>query len=121
MKQHDEKLNETNAKVGQLIKWYDPDKDSWVAGVIVREHIDRLHDMDGNVDWSLSVDKRDLPHKDWKAFRTIKVNGEEVDFSDGFTDLHTKSYKQILNGNGFKLRDTKPSLELVHKIRNYKT
>tara|TARA_R100000773_G_scaffold42144_1_gene39176 strand:- start:1395 stop:2273 length:879 start_codon:yes stop_codon:yes gene_type:complete len=74
-----------------------------------------------NVDWELSVDERDLPHKDWKAFRTIKVNGQEVDFSDGFTDLHTKSYKQILNGNGFKLRDTKPSLELVHKIRNYKT
>jgi len=74
-----------------------------------------------NVDWELSVDERDLPHKDWKAFRTIKVNGEEIDFSDGFTDLHTKSYEEILNGNGFKLEDTKPSLELVHKIRNYKT
>ena len=74
-----------------------------------------------NVDWSLSVDERDLPHKDWKAFRTIKVNGEEVDFSDGFTDLHTKSYEEILGGNGFKLEDAKPALDLVHKIRNYKT
>ena len=45
-------------------------------------------------EWSLSVDKRDLPHKDWKAFRTIKVNGEEVNFSDGFTDLHTKTYRR---------------------------
>tara|TARA_Y100000592_G_scaffold91770_1_gene152396 strand:+ start:7793 stop:8668 length:876 start_codon:yes stop_codon:yes gene_type:complete len=74
-----------------------------------------------NVDWSLSVDKRDLPHNDWKAFRTIKVNGEEIDFSDGFTDLHTKTYQEILNGNGFTLEDAKPALDLVHKIRNYKT
>ena len=74
-----------------------------------------------NVEWSLSVDKRDLPHKDWKAFRTIKVNGEEIDFSDGFTNLHTKTYQEILNGNGFTLEDAKPALDLVHKIRNYKT
>ena len=74
-----------------------------------------------NVDWSLSVDKRDLPHKDWKAFRTIKVNGEEIDFSDGFTNLHTKTYQEILSGNGFTLEDAKPALDLVHKIRNYKT
>ena len=73
------------------------------------------------VEWSLSVDKRDLPHSDWKAFRTIKVNGKEVNFSDGFTDLHTKSYQEILNGNGFTLEDSKPALDLVHKIRNYKT
>ena len=74
-----------------------------------------------NVDWSLSVDERDLPHNDWKAFRSIKVNGEEIDFSDGFTELHTKTYQEILNGNGFTLEDAKPALELVHKIRNYRT
>ena len=69
----------------------------------------------------MRVDERDLPHKDWKAFRSIKVNGEEIDFSDGFTDLHTKSYEEILNGTGFTLEDSKPALDLVHKIRNYKT
>lgn len=74
-----------------------------------------------NVNWSLSVDERDLPHREWKAFRSIKINGEEVDFSSGFTDLHTKSYQEILNGNGFTLNDAKPALDLVHKIRNYKT
>ena len=74
-----------------------------------------------NVDWSLSVDERDLPHEDWKAFRSIKVNGEEIDFSDGFTYLHTQSYQEILNGNGFRLEDSKPAVYLVHKIRNYKT
>ena len=74
-----------------------------------------------NVEWSLSVDERDLPHDDWKAVRSIKVNGEEIDFSDGFTDLHTKTYEKILNGNGFTLEDAKLALDLVHKIRNYKT
>jgi UDP-N-acetyl-2-amino-2-deoxyglucuronate dehydrogenase len=74
-----------------------------------------------NVEWSLSVDERDLPHDDWKAFRSIKVNGKEIDFSDGFTDLHTKTYEEILNGNGFTLEDTKSALDLVHKIRNYRT
>ena len=74
-----------------------------------------------NVDWFLSVDERDLPHKNWKAFRSIKVNGEEIDFSDGFTDLHTKSYEEILSGNGFSLSDAKPALDIVNKIRNYKT
>jgi len=56
-----------------------------------------------------------------EGFRSIKVNGEEIDFSDGFTDLHTKTYEKILNGNGFTLEDAKLALDLVHKIRNYKT
>ena len=51
-----------------------------------------------NVDWFLSVDKRDLPHESWRAFRSIKVNGEEIDFSDGFTDLHTDIYRNIIEG-----------------------
>ena len=102
----------------------------WIFGDIKNNYVSHHsnHSTSGyleleraNVDWTLSVDERDLPHKDWKAFRTIKVNGEEVDFSDGFTDLHTKSYEEILSGNGFKLEDAKPALDLVHKIRNYKT
>ena len=102
----------------------------WIFGDIKNNYVSHhtKHSSKGyleleraNVDWELSVDERDLPHKDWKAFRTIKVNGEEVDFSDGFTDLHTKSYEEILGGNGFKLEDAKPALDLVHKIRNYKT
>ena len=74
-----------------------------------------------NVDWSLSIDNRDLPHDEWKAFRSITVDGEEVDFSAGFFDLHTKSYEEILNGNGFSIDDTVPALKLVHQIRNSKT
>ena len=102
----------------------------WIFGDIKNSYVSHHtnYSTDGyleleraNIDWSLSIDERDLPHNDWKAFRSIKVNNEEIDFSDGFTDLHTKSYKKILNGNGFTLEDAKPALELVHKIRNYKT
>ena len=74
-----------------------------------------------SVDWNLSIDSRDLPHKEWKAFRSITVDGKEIEFSDGFFDLHTKSYEKILNGDGFGLDDAIPSLELVHQIRNSKT
>ena len=74
-----------------------------------------------NIDWNLSIDSRDLPHDEWKAFRSITIDGNELEFSDGFTDLHTESYKNILNGNGFGIDDAKPSLELVHQIRNSKT
>ena len=73
-----------------------------------------------NVDWNLSIDSRDLPHNEWKAFRSITIDGNELEFSDGFTDLHTESYKNILNGNGFGIDDSIPSLELVHQIRNAK-
>ena len=102
----------------------------WIFGDIKNNYVSHhtKHNTSGyleleraNVDWTLSVDERDLPHKEWKAFRTITVNGEEIDFSDGFIDLHTKSYKEILNNRGFTLEDAKPALELVHKIRNYKT
>ena len=46
------------------------------------------------------------------------LNGEEIEFSEGFTDLHTVSYRQILEGEGFGLLDARPSIETVHEIRN---
>jgi UDP-N-acetyl-2-amino-2-deoxyglucuronate dehydrogenase len=102
----------------------------WIFGDIKNNYVSHhtKHSTGGyleleraNVNWELSIDERDLPHDDWKAFRSIKINDEEIDFSSGFTDLHTKSYEEILNGNGFTLEDSKPALDLVHKIRNYKT
>ena len=53
-----------------------------------------------------------------RTFRSITVNNEELEFSQGFTELHTESYKEILNGNGFGLDDAKQSIEIVHEIRN---
>ena len=75
-----------------------------------------------NVRWFLSVDSNDLPkdikEKGQRTFRSITVEGEEIEFSGGFTDLHTLTYQEILKGNGFGLEETKRSIETVFNIRN---
>ncbi len=73
-----------------------------------------------NVRWFLSVDSDDLPdHVKGKqtTFRSITVDGEEVEFSGGFTDLHTLSYQEILAGRGYGLEDVRPSIEVVSAFR----
>ena len=69
------------------------------------------------VKYNLSIQKEDLPWNDWKPFRSIKINGEELEFSSGFTELHNKSYQEILNGKGFTLKDVEPKIKLIEKIR----
>ncbi len=77
-----------------------------------------------NVDWFLSVDSGDLPKeiavKGQRTFRSITVDGKEIEFSGGFTDLHTKSYEQILQGTGFGLEEARKSIDVVYGIRNHK-
>ena len=74
------------------------------------------------VRWFLSVDAKTLPEdivqKGQRTFRSITVNGEELEFSGGFTDLHTVSYEHILNGEGFGASEARPSIETVYTIRN---
>lgn len=74
------------------------------------------------VRWFLSVDERMLPpdvySSDKRTYRSITVNGKEIEFSNGFTDLHTLSYQDILDGKGFGLKEARPSIEAVHQIRN---
>jgi UDP-N-acetyl-2-amino-2-deoxyglucuronate dehydrogenase len=74
------------------------------------------------VKWLLSIDKADLPEatrqKNKTTFRSITIDGEELEFSEGFTDLHTTVYKEILAGRGFTLTDARPSVTLAHQIRN---
>jgi len=75
------------------------------------------------VRWFLSIDAADLPSHlppDKRTYRSITVDGEEIEFSEGFTDLHTESYRKILEGKGFGIEDARPSLELVYQIRNSK-
>lgn len=76
------------------------------------------------VTWFLSIDKSDLPQaakeKGQRTFRSITLDGEEIEFSTGFTDLHTIVYQDILAGNGFSLEDARPSITLAHDIRNSK-
>ena len=72
--------------------------------------------------WYLSIDASDLPaavkEKGQRTFRSITMDEEEIEFSDGFTDLHTHTYEEILAGNGFALEESKKSIEVVYTIRN---
>lgn len=78
-----------------------------------------------NVKWFLSTDKNYLPEhsrqKNMTTYRSISIDGEEIEFSDGFTDLHTRVYEDILEGNGFGINDAYPSIAIVDKIRNMNT
>jgi len=77
------------------------------------------------VEWFLSIDINDIPVKEKtegkRTFRSILIDGEEFEFSEGFTDLHTKIYREILNGRGFGIEDVRPSIELAHKLRGKNT
>ena len=86
------------------------------SGILELEH--------ASVNWRLSIDANQLPEKvkaaGKRTFRSLTIDGESFEFSDGFTELHTKSYEQILAGNGFPISETRKAIELVHNIRNYK-
>lgn len=73
------------------------------------------------VRYFLSINELHLPEEARKngktTFRSIKVNGDEFEFSEGFTELHTRSYQKILDGEGFSMEDARPSIELVSSIR----
>ena len=74
------------------------------------------------VRWFLSVDYNDVPDsaksQGQRTYRSITVNGNELEFSGGFTDLHTRSYEQILAGNGFGLEENRVAVQTVSDIRN---
>ena len=73
------------------------------------------------VRWFLSIDVNDVPEaeraKGKRTFRAITANGENIEFSDGFTDLHTRSYQEILAGRGFGLDENRVAIETVAGIR----
>lgn len=73
------------------------------------------------VRWYLSINGRDVPPSAGgkkTTFRSITLDGTEIEFSEGFTDLHDKSYREIVAGRGFPLADVRPSIETVAHIRN---
>jgi UDP-N-acetyl-2-amino-2-deoxyglucuronate dehydrogenase len=73
------------------------------------------------VRWFLSADAADLPFTPEPGvkttFRSITVDGREIEFSEGFTDLHTRVYQEVLAGRGFGIGESRPSIELTHRIR----
>lgn len=104
---------------------------SWIFGEVQdnQVHLRAPHKSAGylefenaRVRWFLSIDENDLPpyiqEKKQRTYRSITVNGKEIEFSSGFTDLHTLSYQEILKGNGFGLDEAKTSVSIVHAIRN---
>jgi len=76
------------------------------------------------VRWFLSIDYGDIPQQvkenGQRTFRSITINGEEIEFSGGFTDLHTVSYEKILAGQGYGLEAARKSIQTVYTIRNKK-
>ena len=74
--------------------------------------------------WFLSVKYEYIPDEikatGQRTYRSITVDGEEIEFSGGFTELHTRSYEEILKGNGFGLDEARKSIEIVSTIRNLK-
>jgi len=106
---------------------------SWIFGK-VRNSVVHLADDNkssgllqlekANVSWFLSLDKDDLPPKaketNQSTYRSITIDGNEIEFSGGFTDLHTISYQEILEGKGYGISDARTSIEIAHMIRNQK-
>jgi UDP-N-acetyl-2-amino-2-deoxyglucuronate dehydrogenase len=77
-----------------------------------------------DVEWFLSIDESDIPidlaNMTKKSFRSIIVGDNEIEFSEGFTELHTKVYEEILKGSGLGIKDARPSIELVYNLRREK-
>jgi UDP-N-acetyl-2-amino-2-deoxyglucuronate dehydrogenase len=105
----------------------------WIFGDVVENNVISHSDQSASgqlelekasVKWSLNIDANSLP-KEIKAlgkrtYRILKIDGESFEFSDGFTELHTQSYAEIIAGRGFPISETRKTIELVHQIRNHK-
>jgi UDP-N-acetyl-2-amino-2-deoxyglucuronate dehydrogenase len=104
---------------------------TWIFGD-VKENITHVSKPDkasgylelkrARVRWFLSIDYNDLPESVKKSgkrtYRCLEVDQKEIEFSDGFGELHTETYREILAGRGFGLAEAKNSIELVYDIRN---
>lgn len=105
---------------------------TWIFGDVKKMEVYR-HDADiaegklflerAEVEWILSINYNNIPLKiretGARTYRSIMIEDEEFEFSGGFTELHTKSYEHILEGNGFRISDISKATEIVHNIRNF--
>jgi len=96
-----------------IVHYLEPHK---AAGYLDLEH--------ARIRWFLSLDYNDIPgsakESGRRTYRSITVDGEEIEFSEGFADLHTLTYKEILTGKGFGLKEARQSVEIAYTIRNSK-
>jgi len=106
---------------------------SWIFGDIQNSvvHLSERNKAAGylelknaRVRWLLSLDYNDIPDEVKKSgkrtYRSITVDGEDIEFSDGFTELHTDTYREILAGRGFGIEEARQSVNTVYNIRNAK-
>lgn len=104
---------------------------SWIFGKVIDVHVTNsqpdkvsgfLELERARVKWQLSLDVNDIPvevlQRGQRTYRSMTVDGEEIEFSQGFTDLHTVAYEKILAGEGYGLEAARNSINIVHKIRN---
>lgn len=102
----------------------------WLFGGVVRNEVHHgdplktggyLELENARVRWFLSLDRNDLPESatdcGLTTYRSITVDGKEVEFSEGFTDLHTVVYQNTLADGGFKIEDARAAIEIAHVIR----
>lgn len=102
----------------------------WLFGGVVKSevHLSDKNKMSGllelqnaDVTWYLSIDENDLPKairlRNKPTYRSIIVDEKEIEFTEGFTDLHTKVYEEILSGKGLGISEARPSIEAVYNIR----
>lgn len=98
----------------------------WLFGQPVNFSIDNQHKTvkgilnlaNAKVNFNLSIDKKNLPHKEWKPHRSLIIDNNEFNFSEGFTDLHNTSYQSIIDGHGFGIEDVRPAVELIENMLN---
>jgi UDP-N-acetyl-2-amino-2-deoxyglucuronate dehydrogenase len=104
---------------------------TWIFGGVKQNQVHLLNEdkaagylelEKARVRWFLSIDYSDIPKgikkNGQRTFRSITMDGQEIEFSGGFTDLHTMSYEKILENKGFGLDAARNSIEAVYTIRN---
>lgn len=102
----------------------------WVFGPVQGIEVFDLNDESASgfiqlqrarVKWKLSINYMDIPEAvrvaGKRTYRSLTMDGKEIEFSDGFTELHTRTYEAILAGKGFGLEDARPSIDLAYRIR----
>lgn len=104
---------------------------TWIFGE-VEKNVVHLHTHDraagylelrrAKIRWFLSINDEVFPEelkiRGKRTYRSLVIDGEEVEFSEGFDELHTMSYRKILEGSGFGIEEVRPSIQLAHDIRN---
>lgn len=106
-----------------MLQWiFGPVKENIVNTMSFDRVVGRLELERAHVRYFLSINENCLPKNavkgEKRTYRTLNIDGDEFEFSEGFTELHTKSYENILAGNGFRISEAMNCIKIVEEIRN---